>query len=745
MLNPSLRCLVLLSTTALSLPAQAPVLTHGPFRGHVDTTSMHVWARAAAAGSFTLQLTSLADAKVATATAVATAERDFTLHFVADGLTAGTAFAVRLLHGEQVLFDRATWTTALPDDAGAATVVFGSCAHEKAFPEQPIWGRILTLAPQALVLLGDTPYIDLGTVAARRQRHREFFAHPAIAATLQAIPTWTTWDDHDYAANDEFGAVPGSETARPVFVDYHAHAGYGDGQRGIHTRFRQGPIEVFVLDARTFADSEPSPLAPGERTLLGKAQLEWLQQGLLASTATFRVLACGMVWNEGVRSGKKDCWGHWRPERDALFRWLGERRIGGVVLLSGDVHRSRVVLHPTKALCGYDIPEFVTSPLAQNVLESNAVPVAGLVFDAGEASSCLALTATRGAGADDGALRAVFLAGDGREFHRRELTAADLQRPDAAVGYRRVVAALRLVFGEHFEGLPEQDVEAATFEPTAAAARGDAWRAAVQAAMPAFAAWSAAAAEGPCRFRATSAEPLMSEFMQDVFLGLQSMQRLAVARCLQAIGDRDAALAVQTAAALLATARHLQQEPGGIAWSVAGSLEGLVVALHAEIGKELGAEPAAALRDRIREHLAARAGLAGLAAALRIETFRLFDASLATMQLGRDRKAQAARTLVTEVRRHFVASTGPFFAAADAVDETNVATTVAELERLGQELAQRRRARLQALRQLDAEGKLDGDAAADLALLLATLVVPNVAHLLTEHAATLDRLRDVAR
>ena len=84
-------------------------------------------------------------------------------------------------------------------------------------------------------------------------------------------------------------------------------------------------------------------------------------------------------------------------------------------------------------------------------------------------------------------------------------------------------------------------------------------------------------------------------------------------------------------------------------------------------------------------------------------------------------------------------------AAADAVDETNVAATVAELERLGQELAQRRRARLQALRQLDAEGKLDGDAAADLALLLATLVVPNVAHLLAEQAATLDRLRDVAR
>lgn len=123
----------------------------------------------------------------------------------------------------------------------------------------------------------------------------------------------------------------GQRVARAVFVDYHAHAGFGDGERGMHTRFRRGPVEL-LLDTRSFADGGPSPLATGERTLLGEGQLAWLQAGLRASTAPCKVLAGGVVWNQGVRPNKADCWGNWLPERDALLRWLGSAGIEGVVL-----------------------------------------------------------------------------------------------------------------------------------------------------------------------------------------------------------------------------------------------------------------------------------------------------------------------------------------------------------------------------------------------------------------------------
>jgi hypothetical protein len=55
--------------------------------------------------------------------------------------------------------------------------------------------------------------------------------------------------------------------------------------------------------------------------------------------------------------------------------------------------------------------------------------VPGLEFDAGEPQSCMVLTANRGADRD--ALVATFVAGDGREFHRRAFAADDLRRGDA--------------------------------------------------------------------------------------------------------------------------------------------------------------------------------------------------------------------------------------------------------------------------------------------------------------------------
>ncbi|MBZ0150533.1 MAG: alkaline phosphatase family protein, partial [Planctomycetes bacterium] len=378
----------------LTLPVQAPPLTLGPYRGHVDSTSMHVFARAGAAGDYVLHLAAVVDGSEGKATASAVEAHDLTLHFVVEGLEPGAAYVPWITCGEHTVLPRGgiVWATAAGDDAARATIAFGSCSNDLTFKEQPIWGQLLARAPEALVLLGDTPYIDDGSTDGRRRRYRQFLGFPPVQAALMVLPTWTTWDDHDYASNDAFGAAKGSETARAVFVDYHAHAGFGDGERGIYTRFRRGPVEVFLLDTRSFADGGPSPLATGERTLLGEGQLAWLQAGLRASTAPCKVLAGGMVWNQGVRPNKADCWGNWLPERDALLRWLGSAGIEGVVLLSGDVHRSRVILHPTRELAGYDVPEFVTSPLAQNVLESNAVPVPGLVFDAGEAHSALLLT-----------------------------------------------------------------------------------------------------------------------------------------------------------------------------------------------------------------------------------------------------------------------------------------------------------------------------------------------------------------
>ncbi|MBP8301761.1 MAG: alkaline phosphatase D family protein [Planctomycetes bacterium] len=419
MMLPTLLCCLL-------APQEPAALSHGPLRGPNSATSLSLWARAALPGQYTLHLRALADGVESQWNAAASADHDSTLSFQATGLRPGAAYDWWITRGDQLVMaeGRAPLTTAMPDDASVATLAFGSCSSDKGFAEQPIWGQILARSPQALVLLGDTPYIDNGSIDVRRKRFREFFAFPPVRSVLSAIPTWTTWDDHDYAVNDTFGAIKAGETARQVFCEYHAHPHYGDGTNGIYTSFRRGPIEVFLLDTRSFADREVSTLAEGERSLLGSAQTTWLQAGLRASQATFKVLACGMIWNEGVRANKPDCWGNWLPERNGLLRWIGEQQIGGVVLVGGDVHRTRVILHPVRALAGYDVPELITSPLAQNVIAANKVDVPGLLFDAGESHSCMFLTAT-GHG-QDAELVACFQNGEGREFYRRRFLAREL-------------------------------------------------------------------------------------------------------------------------------------------------------------------------------------------------------------------------------------------------------------------------------------------------------------------------------
>ncbi|MCU0862210.1 MAG: alkaline phosphatase family protein [Planctomycetes bacterium] len=723
--------------------AQDVTLTHGPLQGHVDTTSIHAWARASAPGTFVLELLDRDGRPAKQATATASLADDLTLHFAIDGLAPGASFGLRIraTAPDAVVHEAigAGWTTSIGDDAPRATIAFGSCADERGKPEQPIWGQITARRPDALVLLGDTPYIDDGSIAARRRRHREFLAFAPVARTLAVIPTWTVWDDHDYATNDAFGAAKGSDTAREVFVAYHAHAGYGDGARGIYTRFRRGPVEVFVLDARTFADTETSPLAPGERSLLGSGQLQWLQQWLAASKATWKVLACGMVWNDGVRPKKRDCWGNWAAERDALFRWLGAQRIEGVVLVSGDVHRSRVILHPTAALVGYDIPELVTSPLAQNVIESNKVAVPGLEFDAGEPESCMVLTADHGVDRD--ALVATFVAGDGREFHRRAFAAHDLRRGDAAAVYRRMETLLRGAFGADLDGLPEDDHQARGRVDRDAAV-GPTWRAAVAAAAPALAEWGRATAIPNCRFGPRGEKEGAPEFF-DRLVGIRSLQTLAMARGYQAITDRDETKLLATCSGLLVLARQLCDEPTCIAWLMAFEIESCAAHLTTVASAEWPAT-AEALRGSLQQHLAVRPAVGAFVVPAEQQAMRLLDIMLRGTDQEPGVRGELFRRHGVDSRRFCIdaiaAQLAPLARLADRPDPA----VRDELNRMQEELRQRFDevwARLKKRTPTDPAQPTD---AADTATLLVGLVLPPTTELYDRSVATWEELRAVA-
>jgi alkaline phosphatase D len=150
---------------------------------------------------------------------------------------------------------------------------------------------------------------------------------------------------------------------------------------------------VFLLDARWFARTEVSNNIP---TLLGKQQWEWLERSLRASTSPFKILACGMIFNSATRPGKTDHWGAYPTEYLRLLSIIKRNKISGVVLVSGDIHWSRVIKHDTKKIIGYDLLECITGPIHEKLIVAADAHHDGLLFSVGEINSFLLADATEG-------------------------------------------------------------------------------------------------------------------------------------------------------------------------------------------------------------------------------------------------------------------------------------------------------------------------------------------------------------
>jgi alkaline phosphatase D len=404
-----------------------PRLSHGPFIGHATPASVLVWARCREPGGYRLVARSAADRAVATAPSSSTPARDGCVQWRLDGLRPGVRYdyqiefeGKQLVHGDDFSFE-----TAAPERSAVVRLAFGSCAKEDA-GSAAVWRRMQAADPHAVVLLGDTPYIDSTELTVLRRRYAEFAAAPDFRKLVRNRPLYATWDDHDFGRNDTDGNLPGKENSRRAFIEYHANPSYGDGRAGVYTKFRRGGVEVFLLDTRYFASTEASPFDAKRPSLLGKQQWNWLRRELKASTAPFKVLACGMIWNGAVRPGKLDHWATYPHERRALFDFIGEEKIGGVILVGGDVHRTRVLRHRTTDSAGYKIPELITSPVHDSVIETANAPHPALIHDSGKPNTFLLITVLGDEPASPAMLNAKFLDKDGRaffaiEFNEREL------------------------------------------------------------------------------------------------------------------------------------------------------------------------------------------------------------------------------------------------------------------------------------------------------------------------------------
>ncbi len=410
-------------------PDQGPAFL-GPFIGATDSESVNIWARAEMPGNYGLSVTR-ADGSGLAMEATAKTSDGLTLQWALDGLAPATEYdyALASLNGEAMAQgnNQRFKTSPKPSADASVRLMFGSCAREDD-ATAATWRTVAAAKPDAVVLLGDSPYIDQTDLEFQRSRYAAFAEFDPMASLLRHTPWYGTWDDHDFGSNDTDGRLKGTEASRQAFIEYHALTSYGDGERGIYTSFRNGPVEVFLIDTRSFAATEPSPFRAHSASLLGAAQWTWLQDSLKASTAPVKILACGMIWNGSVRPGKLDHWGSYPHERDALFRLLGEASIEGVLLIGGDIHRSRVIQHDTTESAGYPIHELIVSPMHTGIIETANQPHPGLIKDMGTPQTFLLLDAVQ-AGGELRSLRATFRDASGTDHFTLDLVERSTDPP----------------------------------------------------------------------------------------------------------------------------------------------------------------------------------------------------------------------------------------------------------------------------------------------------------------------------
>ncbi|QDT07246.1 Alkaline phosphatase D precursor [Rubripirellula lacrimiformis] len=337
----------------------------GPIVGTVESTSAHVLYRPRASQT-KLRLSVVQDGQtVATVPASTKPDDDFVAKFEVTGLQPATTYHYQIdeLGPSPTMLVPADsahhFTTASPARKdNRVSISFVSCVD---IEPNGIWPEMDALDVDTAFLMGDTPYIDKSDLKTVRQKHRQFLQQPDLASLAAHTPMVGTWDDHDFGRNNGNGRnlLEGKPNTRKGFVDYRAHSQYGNGREGVYHKVDLGMIEVFLLDPRYFSQTEPSPVDPSKPTCFGADQWEWLLTGLRQSKAPFKVLAMGAIWQDKKNTETDDMFTYWY-ERDALLDIVKSENIDGVVLLGGDIHVARHLMHPQRV--GYDLHDFVISP-----------------------------------------------------------------------------------------------------------------------------------------------------------------------------------------------------------------------------------------------------------------------------------------------------------------------------------------------------------------------------------------------
>lgn len=356
----------------------ANVLRAGPMVGDTDMHNVSLWLQTEAPGPVSLSYWAIETPEQKREMSAITRDEGIaTTTIRLKGLKAGQTYGYQVtVEGKSSpvlqFKTQPRWQYRNGVQPPSFRMAMGSCAYinepgkdrdgKPYGGDYQIFERMAEAKPDLMLWLGDNVYFrenDYTSAEGMAHRYRHDRALPQLQKLLQTGRHQAIWDDHDYGPNNSNQSFTLKGDALNLFQRYWANRSLGlPGHAGVYGSFTEGDVEFFLLDNRSFRDSDEDLRNP-TKAQFGPEQMRWLKNALLASTATFKVIAAGGQFLNDYN--RFEGWTQFKAERADFMDWLAANRVKGVIFLSGDRHHTELIRMPRQG--HYPLFELTCSPL----------------------------------------------------------------------------------------------------------------------------------------------------------------------------------------------------------------------------------------------------------------------------------------------------------------------------------------------------------------------------------------------
>ena len=383
----------------------AQSISSGPVVGGLTSNSARIYIRTDVPTEFDIELDTLSDFGTSIIITDSTRSDQFSM-VIADvqGLEPFKKYFYRYLINDQPQ-DSVYSFTSFPEEGGLGhyKIAVGSCNYFENFP---LFGHIKDFGPMLFIHLGDWKYppstfgwnynlfpdrianafswcyndanmsryilngmaIDYVYDDSYCHNGNQGATFPRTVESL--LPNGQTFFDLQTVQFDP-GVIPGAING---YFDHFPGYESVDTAIGVHHSFKLGNMEFFMLDLRNSATPQNEPyiyhpetntytFEPGpNHSLMSAGQREWLLDGLLNSTADWKIIGSSVMFNKrfvqfreiatqlqvlapsmiDYAANLSYMWNAYPADQNALLDFVRDNHLKDVIVVSGDSHSSMV-------------------------------------------------------------------------------------------------------------------------------------------------------------------------------------------------------------------------------------------------------------------------------------------------------------------------------------------------------------------------------------------------------------------